>query len=401
VDRFLQEFFTRFEKENELIDKIGFNPYYQSLSSGVNGIVTAKGEEYFDLASNNYLGLANDKRVVSAMKSALEEYGASMCGTPIACGYADLLKELEAKVSEFLGTEDSLVFPSGYQANVALLSNIADKQDVILIDHYAHASLIQGVIGSGCKIKPFKHNSMEHLEKLLQKTEGYKKRFVVTESVFSTEGCIAPLARINELCRQYEAIPVVDDSHGIGAIGKNGRGILEEQGISNFQGIYTASLGKAIGVAGGVVSGSSQLIKFLRYTCAGLIYSTAIPPVLAAGAISALNILVQNNSLINRLRENSDSILKLIVETGFELIPAQAPIISIRCHSTENCLILAKILYDNKILCTPFIPPSVAPNSSVIRLIAGAGLKSEHIRELAEIIPRVAKQYFAATASGE
>jgi len=401
VDRFLQEFLTRFEKENELIDKIGFNPYYQSLSSGVNGIVTAKGEEYFDLASNNYLGLANDKRVVSAMKIALEEYGASMCGTPIACGYADLLKELEAKVSGFLGTKESLVFPSGYQANVALLSNIADKQDVILIDHYAHASLIQGVTGSGCKIKPFKHNSMEHLEKLLQKTESYNKRFVVTESVFSTEGSIAPLARIDELCRQYRAIPVVDDSHGIGTIGKNGRGILEEQGISNFQGIYTASLGKAIGVAGGVVSGSSQLIKFLRYSCAGLIYSTAIPPVLAAGVISALNILVQDNSLISRLRQNSDSILKLIVEAGFELIPAQAPIISIRCHTTENCLILAKILYDNKILCTPFIPPSVAPNSSVIRLIAGAGLKSEHIRELAEIIPRVAKLYFKATASGE
>jgi len=399
VNRYLKDFFDRFERENELVEKIGFNPYYKTLSSGVNGKVLAGGEEFYDLASNNYLALANDKRVITAMKHALEVYGASMCGTPIACGYANPLKELEDKVSEFLGTEATLIFPSGYQANVALLCNVADKRDLILIDHYAHSSLIQGVKGSGCKIRPFKHNNMVHLAKLLQKTEGFRKIFVVTESVFSTEGSIAPLSRIVDLCERYNAIPIVDDSHGIGTIGATGRGILENQGITDFQGIYTASLGKAIGVAGGVVSGSQELIKFLKYSCAGLIYSTAIPPVLATGALSALKILSEDNSLIRKLRENSDSILEVAVKAGFEVIPAQAPIISIRCHSTENCLKLAKILYTHKILCTPFIPPSVAPDSSVIRLIAGAALQPEHIAKLIKIIPLAAKQYFSAVAS--
>ena len=275
-----------------LADRTGFNPYYLKMVRGGRGELKVDQKGFFDLASNDYLGLATNPRIKTAMIDAVNRFGSSFCGTPIAAGYAAILAELESSIAGMTGLEAAVIFPSCYQANSSLFCSIADANDVVAVDHFAHASLIQGIRASGARIKPFLHNDTHHLEKQLAAAQSHRRIFVVTESVFSTEGSIAPFDEICRLCAQYNAIPIVDDSHGIGVIGKNGRGILEYKNIRGYDGIYTASLGKALANAGGVIAGRADFIEYLRYNCSGLIYSTALAPVNAGGLLASIAIIL-------------------------------------------------------------------------------------------------------------
>jgi len=251
-------FYQGLKVDKSLAEKIGFNPYYCNLESGLDDPLIIDGKPFINLASNNYLGLAADARVKQAMIAAILKYGASLCGTPIATGNIDLYQQTEAELARFVGLEAAVVLPSCYQANNGLFTAVAGKDDLIVVDHFAHSSLIQGVKAVGCKIRPFLHNDMDHLQQILKQASKYRHTFIVTESVFSTEGSIAPLNEIVKLAIQYGAIPVVDDSHGIGVIGQGGRGILAESNLGDFQGIYTASLGKALANGGGVIAGKAK-----------------------------------------------------------------------------------------------------------------------------------------------
>ncbi|MDD3626759.1 MAG: pyridoxal phosphate-dependent aminotransferase family protein [bacterium] len=387
------DFYSQFKMDMSQAKELGFNPYYIEICSGLDDPIIINGKEYINLASNNYLGLATDSRVKQAMHESLDKFGASMCGTPIASGYVELYKTLCEKLSEFSGLEDSIIFPSGYQANYALFPVILGKDDLVIVDHYAHASLIQGIKSIGCKIKPFKHNDLDHLEQVLRRSKDFKKIIVVTESVFSTEGSIAPLDGITEICSRYNAVPVVDDSHGIGVLGKTGRGILEEKGLKNFPGIYTASLGKALAGSGGVIAGKKEFIEFLKYSCSGLIYSTALPPVVLAGLLKVIDILNNDHEkILNRMWDYKHRISDALKETGFTLSDGAAPITSIIGGSLENTVKIAKALFKNSILSTPFVPPSVPPNGGKVRLIAGANLKEETVTGIINLIKNELKK---------
>lgn len=388
----LERFYNRLYIDKGVAERLGFNPYYCSIESALKDPITINGEEYINLASNNYLGLAADERVIEKVIEAVKQYGVSMCGTPIATGYIDMFKRLEKRLSDFLNLEDTIIFPSGYQANSGLFFPIADK-DLIIVDHFAHASLIQGVKLPGCKIKPFLHNNVAHLEKLLKNSYGYRHIFVVTESVFSTEGSIAPFDEIVKLCEIYKAIPVVDDSHGIGVIGKSGKGILEEKNIKNFQGIYTASLGKALANTGGIISGKKELIEFLRYSCSSLIYSTALPPAMLAGVEEVINIIEKEfESISKRMWLYKNLIKNSLSECNFDFVRSEAPINSIKGGTLENTISIAKDLFENKILSTPFVPPSVPLNQGKIRLIAGANLKETTIEKVLQALKKISKK---------
>ncbi|MBF0523139.1 MAG: aminotransferase class I/II-fold pyridoxal phosphate-dependent enzyme [Candidatus Omnitrophica bacterium] len=385
-------FYSSLEVDKSLTVKYDFNPYYCGIGSSLDDPIIVDGKEFINLASNNYLGLAADKRVIHAIVEAAKEYGASMCGTPIATGSMLLFKRLESRLSEFVGLEDSVIFPSGYQANCALFVSLAQPGDLILIDHYAHASLIQGVRLSGAKIKPFLHNNPGHLKKLLQMASDYRQVFVVTESVFSTEGTIAPFDEIGSLCAEYDALPVIDDSHGIGVLGKTGRGILEEKCVQNFTGVYTASLGKAFANAGGFISGNKRLIDYLKYTCPGLIYSTALTPCTLAGIEAVLDIIDKEFSEISgRMWEYKQMISNGLMDNGFCLTEGKAPITSILVRDLEECARLAKAIHSHRILATPFVPPSVPPHENKIRLIAGANLSRGSVLKATEIFKKIAK----------
>ncbi|TGE36324.1 pyridoxal phosphate-dependent aminotransferase family protein [Desulfosporosinus fructosivorans] len=386
----LREFYNRFSLDESLAEEVGHNPYYLRVESGLNERIQVNGHEMIDLASNNYLGLATDSRVKQAAEEAIKKYGVSLCGTPIATGYLDLYQRLEEKLSSFVGLEETIILPSCYQANNGLFSCIAGAQDLIVVDRYAHSSLIQGIKSAGCKIRPFLHNDLEHLEGILQRSTGYRQVFVVTESVFSTEGSIAPFKEVVQLCETYNAMPVIDDSHGIGVLGKSGRGILEEQGIDGYLGIYTASLGKALANSGGMISGKKGLIGYLKYYCPHLVYSTALTPAVLAGTVAVLEVIRADFEVLKRkLVTYQQAIYESLVEGGFTVSTGEAPINSIQSGSKEATFKLAKRLYEQGILSTTFIEPSVPVGEGRVRLIAGANLTSETVAEATEIIKRV------------
>lgn len=386
----LRDFYERLRVDESLAKDTDFNPYYLTLNSGLSEKIYVNGCEMIDLASNNYLGLADDIRVKQAAVDAIYEYGTSLCGTPIATGYIDLYQKLERELSSFVGLEETIILPSCYQANNGLFNCIAGSQDLIVVDRLAHSSLIQGIKASGSKIRPFLHNNLEHLDDILQRSRDYRQVFVVTESVFSTEGSIAPCKEIVQLCEKYQAIPIIDDSHGLGVLGKSGQGILEEQKIEGYKGIYTASLGKAISNSGGMISGAKSLINYLRYYCSHLVYSTALTPAALAGISAVLDIIHSEfPGIKKRLVSHQRRIYEALMEGGFKVISGEAPINSIQTGSKEETFILAKKLYAKGILSTPFIEPAVPSNEGRVRLIAGAGLSSDTISEAVEIIKRI------------
>lgn len=392
----LNKFYQRFKLDNSLENEIGFNPYYREIQSGLSDPIIIDGERFINLASNNYLGLAADDRVKASAIEAIRKYGASLCGTPIATGYIDLFRPVEERLAKFVGLEASLILPSCYQANNGLFSAIAGKDDLILIDHYAHSSLVQGAKAAGCKIRPFLHNDLNHLKSILEKSLAYRQVFIVTESVFSTEGSIAPLKEIAALAEKYQALPVVDDSHGIGIIGEKCRGILEEAEIADYPGVYTASLGKALANSGGIIAGKKAIIDYLRYYCPHLVYSTALPPAVLGGINKVLDIIEGDGnedwdygSIKSRMKRYKSLISQGLVASGFKLTESKAPIISICTGSAKDTINLAKKFYENRILTTPFIAPSVPFNEGRVRLIAGGNLKEETIAQVLKIVEKI------------
>ena len=384
----------RFYKDRVLDDTVareaGFNPYYPLIQSRLGDPVIIDGKPYVNLASNNYLGLADDSRLADAAIEAIRKYGVSMCATPVASGYSDLFREAEIALSGFTGLEASLIFPSCYQANNGLFKAIAGPDDMFLFDRSAHSSLVEGVRSSGCANRPFRHNDLEHLEAILKRQEQHTQVFVVTESVFSTEGAMAPFRELYDLCLRYGAVPVIDDSHGIGVIGKRGRGILEYAGITDYQGIYTASLGKALAVSGGVVSGKSSLINYMRYYTSHLVYSTAIMPAALGALLCVLQIIDEEFTEISaKFWNHANRLSGALKCSGYRLTDSQAPISSICPGNSVQTLRMAKMFFMEGILTTPFIYPSVPENCGRIRLIAGANLGEPSIGKAVRVIKNV------------
>lgn len=384
------DFYHRFELDMGIVQQAAHNPYYHIVQSELSDEMIIEGERFIDLASNNYLGIANCPQLKQACKDAIEKYGSSLCATPVCSGYSDLHNRVEQKISDFTGTGQTLIYPSCYQANLGLFNAIAKPEDIAMVDRCAHSSLLEGLKSSGCKISPFRHNDMEYLEMLLQKSGKCRTIFVVTESVFSTEGSIASFREINDLCLKYDAIPVVDDSHGIGVLGANGHGILEHSGISDYQGIYTASLGKALANIGGVICGKASLMKWMQYYSSNLVYSTAILPSALAGIETVLYIIrVEFPELSKRMWNAKQRIEKALLSAGFELTNGKAPITSIKSGNSLETIQLSKSFWDNRIMTTAFVYPSVPQNEGRIRLIAGANMQEETLQRAEETIRKM------------
>ncbi len=380
-------FYKRFRVDMDVVEKAGHNPYYHQVQSELSDEMIIEGEPFIDLASNNYLGLANYPKIKQACKEAIDQYGSSLCATPIASGYSDLHHRVEELISDFTGTEKTVIYPSCYQANLGIFNAIAQREDLALVDRCAHSSLLEGLKSSGCRISPFKHNDMDYLEMLLKNSNNYRTVFVVAESVFSTEGTIAAFSEINELCLKYDAIPVVDDSHGIGVLGTHARGILEYSGITDYQGIYTTSLGKALANIGGAVCGKASLINWMQYHSSNLVYSTALLPSVLAGIEKAIEI-IRNDfpQLSQNMWSAKHRIESALLNAGFNLTDGKAPITSIKSGDTSETIRLSKSFWDQHIITTPFVYPSVPLKEGRIRLIAGANMREETIQRTEELI---------------
>ena len=342
--------------------------------------ITIEGRQFISMASNNYLGLANHPAVNQAAIEAIEQWGVGAGAARLIAGTMTPHHQLERDLAQFKQVEAALTFGTGYTTNLGLIPSLIDRDGLILADRYCHASLIEACRLAKAKLRVFHHNDVEHLEKLLKKRERTWPTLVVTEGVFSMNGDLAPLPDLLALCRQYEATLVIDDAHGTGVMGKNGRGTIEHFGVDPQDVIQMGTLSKAIGTSGGYVAGPASLKDYLINTAKAFIYTTAQPPAIAAAASAAIRIIQHEPARRERLRNNRNALHASLTGMGFQLADSQSPILPIIVKSPETALKMSQALYEAGVYVPAIRPPTVPKHSSRLRLT----VSSEHTKEQLE-----------------
>ncbi|MBR6060882.1 MAG: 8-amino-7-oxononanoate synthase [Spirochaetales bacterium] len=345
-------------------------------------------KEYIVFSSNNYLGLSHNPSVIEAAKNAAQ-FGTGSTGSRLTSGAGYELSQLEYSLAAFKHTEAAIVFNTGYMTNLGVIYALADKDCIIFSDELNHASIIDGCRISRAKVVIYRHCDMAHLESLLQDTpiSPTGQRFIITDGVFSMDGDIAPLPELVRLRSQYDACLIVDDAHAVGVIGSTGRGSAEYCGIDNGIDIQIGTLSKALGAEGGYAAASRQICDYLINKSRPFIFSTALPPSVAAAADQALHILTENGSeLINTLHERTVLMRNMLTEADLPIINGTTPIIPILCGEESRTLKLAQLCREDGILLSAIRPPSVPVGSSRIRLTVTAAHSAEEIQTAANII---------------
>jgi glycine C-acetyltransferase len=336
-------------------------------------VQVGEGSPVLNLCANNYLGLANHPEVLEAAHKALDKWGYGMASVRFICGTQSLHKELEARLSIFLGTEETILYSSCFDANTGLFETILSKEDAIFSDALNHASIIDGV--RLCKAQRFRYgnNNMEELRNQLVDSSGARRKLIVTDGVFSMDGYLADLPSLCELAEEHQALLMVDDSHAVGFMGKNGRGTHEYHGVIDQVDLITGTLGKALGGAsGGYISGRKEVIEFLRQRSRPYLFSNTLAPVIAAGSLKALDLLESTTELRDRLEENTHFFRKAMEHEGFEILPGEHPIIPVMFGEAAKASQFADLLLKKGIYVIPFSYPVVPQGEARIRIQVSA-----------------------------
>ena len=331
-------------------------------------IVRFDGREVLLLSSNNYLGLANHPALKGAAHEAVEKFGCGAGASRLISGSMEIHRELEARLAAFKQTESALVFPSGYQANVGTLSALMSAGDTILSDELNHASIIDGCRLSRADIKIFRHRDVDHLERLLADSPESGQRLIVTDSVFSMDGDVAPLEKIAGLGGKYEAWVMVDEAHSTGVFGPTGAGLVEELNLTAQVEIQMGTLSKALGGSGAYVAGSRELIQWLVNRARSFIYTTGLPPSSAATALAALEIVKREPERRARLWENAQFLSEGLRALGYTLLSAESPVVPVITGDTHRTLDLSAALFRRGVLAYGVRPPTVPEGTSRLRL---------------------------------
>jgi len=348
------------------------------------------GKNILLFCTNNYLGLTHHPKVISAVLEAAQKWGTGAGSSPLISGYTQLHEELCEGLARFKGTEAALLFPSGYGANVGLISSLAGPEDVVFADRLIHASLLDGVRLSGAKLVRFRHNDIDHLEKLLTHHKG-RRRLLVTEGVFSMEGDCAPLAQLAALAREKDLLLVVDDAHGTGVLGPQGRGTLADQKVEPAGIVITGTLSKALASVGGFVAGDRNLISFLVNKSRSFIFSTSPPPPAVAAALAALKLLEEDPLPLRLLRANMDLLARGLRDLGLPCT-GETPIFPIILGSEESALKASSLLYDQGFYVPAIRPPTVPPGTCRLRISVSASHSPEEIRDLLKSLKGVVRE---------
>ena len=353
-------------------------------------------EEYgetVNLCSNNYLGLCDRAEVVDGVVEGARRYGAGTSSVRFICGTWDIHRDLEDRLADFLETEAALTFTSCWNANEGLFAPLLGPEDALISDALNHASIIDGVRLCKAERHIYRHLDMEHLEELLQETRGARHRLVVTDGVFSMEGEIAPLPRMRELCDRYDAILAVDDSHATGVLGDTGRGTPEHFGMHGEVDIITSTLGKALGgMAGGFVASSRPVIDYLTQRSRTQLFTNALPPHSAVGALAAVDVLERNPQLVARLRENTAYFRERLEGLGYEPIEGETPIVPVIIGETADAIALSTQLLDHGVFVIGFGFPVVPKGEARIRCQISAAHEREHLDRAIDALERVGGQ---------
>jgi len=336
-------------------------------------------EKYILLSSNDYLGLSQHSKVKEKAKEAIEKFGCGSGASRLISGTLSLHTELENNLAEFKKTEAAIVFSSGYTANLGVISSLVGKGDVIIIDKLNHASIIDGCRLSQADLRIYPHKNMLALEKILKKSQAYHQRLILTDGIFSMDGDIAPLPEIVALAKKYHALVMVDDAHGTGVLGKEGRGTVEHFGLETKIDIQMGTLSKALGSLGGFIAGSNILIEYLKNKARSFIYSTALPPAQVAGALAALEIIQTEPQIRNRLWENVRYLKAGLQKLGLDTMKSQTQIIPVLIGDNDKTMQVANSLYENGIFVPGIRPPTVPKGTARLRLSLMATHTKAHL----------------------
>jgi glycine C-acetyltransferase len=383
---------------NEIISTIkdeGLYKLERSISSPQSiDILTDNGRRVLNFCANNYLGLANHPDLIDAAKKALDEYGFGMASVRFICGTQTIHKELEHAISDFFGTDDTILYTSCFDANGGLFETLLGPEDAVISDSLNHASIIDGI--RLCKAQRYRYNNsdMNDLEDQLIKSQNAKIRLIATDGVFSMDGYIAKLNEITALAEKYDAMVLVDDSHATGFVGKTGRGSAEYHNVMSKVDIWTSTLGKALGGAsGGFTTGKKVYIDLLRQRSRPYLFSNTLAPAIVAAGIEALKMISNSTELRDKLEKNARYFRSEIANIGFDIKEGEHPIIPIMTYDALTSQKMASSLLDEGIYVIGFFYPVVPKDQARIRVQISAGMSELHLEEALTAFKKVGKKY--------
>jgi glycine C-acetyltransferase len=364
------------------------------LASAQGAAVTVKGREVLNFCANNYLGLANHPEIVAAARRALDTRGYGLSSVRFICGTQDLHKELESKIAGFLGSEDSILYTSCFDANGGLFETLLGEGDAVISDELNHASIIDGIRLCRAERQRYKHMDMEDLELKLNESRNNRRRLVATDGVFSMDGDVAPLADICTLAERYDALVMVDDSHATGFIGRTGRGTPEHCGVAGRVDIVTSTLGKAMGGAtGGFTASRAEIVDLLRQRSRPYLFSNSVPPVVVAASLQAFDLLSRSTALRDRLESSTKYFRDGMTGAGFAIRPGVHPIVPIMLGDARLAHDIARDLLAEGIYVIGFSYPVVPKGQARIRVQISAAHEREHLDSALEAFTKVGRKH--------
>jgi glycine C-acetyltransferase len=366
----------------------------QSSEIEVEFPIGSEQRKCINICANNYLGLSSHPAVMGAAHAGLDSRGYGMSSVRFICGTQDIHRELEQRLTEFLGTEDTLLFPSCMDANAGFFEACLNEQDVIIADRLVHASLVDGMRLCKAAQDTYKHSDMAHLEEKLQEHQDKRFRMVITDGVFSMDGDTAKLAEIVALAEKYDAMVLVDDSHATGFIGKTGRGTHEHCGVFGKIDVVTTTLGKALGGAsGGCVSGRRELVEMCRQRARPYLFSNSVAPVIVAGALKVLELISATTDRRDKLEWNAKYWRGLLTEAGFDIKPGDTPIVPVMLYDAKLAQDFARDLFDEGVYAVGFFFPVVPKGQARIRTQLSAAHEKHHLDTAIEAFKKVGKKH--------
>jgi 8-amino-7-oxononanoate synthase len=356
----------QFTKARE-VKAAGLYPYFKPISESEDTVVTIEGQKRIMLGSNNYLGLTHHPKVLEAASRALARYGSGCTGSRFLNGTLDLHVQLEGALAEFLGKEDCLVFSTGYLANVGLISGLVGRGETVFLDKLDHASIVDGAKMSFGETERFNHGDLAGLERKLERAGTSKGAMIVVDGIYSMEGDIADIPGLVRVARKYGAALAVDDAHSLGVLGPNGDGTAAHFGMTDDVDIIAGTFSKSLASIGGFVSGTENVINYIRHHSRPLIFTASLPPANTAGVLAALEVLRTDTERRERLWANTRRLHEGFRSYGFEIGPTETPIVPVLIGTMENTFVMWRRLFDAGVFTNPVMPPAVTQSQCRLR----------------------------------
>ena len=376
----LQEKLAKYDLPQRVKEK-GVYPYFRCIESEQDTEVIMGGRKVLMFGSNSYLGLTNHPKVIEAALEATEKYGTGCAGSRFLNGTLDIHLELEKELAEFVGKEDAIIYSTGFQVNLGVVSCVTGREDYVICDELDHASIVDGRRLSFSTTLKFKHNDMESLEKELQKCRPESVKLIVVDGVFSMEGDVANLPEIVRLAKKYNASIMVDEAHGLGVLGDHGRGTCNHFGLTKDVDLIMGTFSKSLASLGGFIAGDHSIINYLRHHSRSYIFSASCTPGSTAAARAALHIMKSEPERIAHLWDITNYSLDRFREAGFEIGHTSTPIIPLYVRDMEKTFMVTKMLFDEGVFVNPVIPPACSPEDTLIRF----SLMATHTKEQIDI----------------